>query len=177
MADGCHLHNDAPHRGRGNNDPMGVFDWKAEYSVGDAELDRDHCELFERAGALHRAMLSGQASSLLEGLLKSLTEYTETHFAREEKWMAEAAYPESERHRGEHNSFRLTIGRMSLKQKRADRSTSVELIQYLGNWLRIHILESDRKIAACRAGGTPAASKFAPVTTPPFGRPTTGRPG
>jgi hemerythrin len=125
---------------------MGIFDWKPEYSVGDARLDREHRELFARAGALHQAMFEGRGLDVVPDLVEALVEYTNTHFRGEESWMTRSAYPQAADHRREHEEFRQMIRAI----RRQESANPVEVMRLLGTWLRKHIAESDQKIADFR---------------------------
>jgi len=88
--------------------PSNIMEWTPEYSVHDAEIDREHQFLFGIVNRLHVAMLAGQGAETLGTLLAELAKYTIYHFANEEKTMVTAHYPEMFAH-GEAESSVLSV--------------------------------------------------------------------
>ena len=139
---------------------MSPFEWKAEYSVGCAEIDRQHQQLFAMAGELHRAMLESHASDVLTGLLNKLVDYTKYHFASEERQMRHFAFPDYERHRQEHAELTSQVLEYQQKVMSGKVGASIGVMQFLADWLKRHIQQSDQKLGAhlrARMRGSSAA--------------------
>ncbi len=60
---------------------MTRFEWKSEYSVGNAPIDADHQGLFALVRELEAADMT---DGFLDDILWQLEQYAEGHFAREE---------------------------------------------------------------------------------------------
>ena len=72
---------------------MALLNWKADYCTGNAKIDDDHCNLFERINDFHFAWQSSRDRKDIARVLNRLVEYAEEHFAREEEIMRASCYP------------------------------------------------------------------------------------
>lgn len=125
-----------------------MFDWKPEYALGHPDIDRQHMRLFQLAAELHSSMLAGHGKEILNRVLANLISYTKHHFAAEEKLMEKSGYPEYLQHKAKHDQLTAQVVEFQ-KNFAAGRTTiSVDLLQFLSNWLQHHIGLTDRKIAA-----------------------------
>ena len=118
-----------------------IFDWRPEYSVGFAEVDGLHQQVFRAAGELHTAIVAGQPQGTLDELLARLVACTQAHFTAEESLMQSSQYPQSARHKTAHE----TLSARLLACER-DARPSVETMQTLKGWLLQHIDEEDREL-------------------------------
>ncbi|WP_028880435.1 bacteriohemerythrin [Terasakiella pusilla] len=124
---------------------MSDFKWTTALSVGDNEIDHDHQELFALVDELADADLS---DSFLLGLIARLEKYTEYHFAREEEYMKQHAFPDLEDHLEKHHLFVEWLKTVEKTYRRSAESPFQigDLVNdYLGNWLTEHILVEDMK--------------------------------
>ncbi|HTR37690.1 MAG TPA: bacteriohemerythrin [Bryobacteraceae bacterium] len=124
-----------------------MFDWKPEYSVGHAEIDSQHKRLFVLAGDLHTAMISGKGKNILSKTLAELISYTKLHFATEERLMKAHNYPDYAQHKANHDSLTAKVVEFQRDFETGHVAVTVGLLQFLQDWLRHHIRETDRKIA------------------------------
>jgi hemerythrin-like metal-binding protein len=118
-----------------------IFDWQPEYSVGFAEIDGLHQQVFRAAGELHTAIVAGQPQGKLEELLARLVACTQAHFTAEETLMQSSQYPQSARHQTAHETL---SARLLACERGAPRS--VETLQTLKGWVLEHIDEEDREL-------------------------------
>jgi len=126
---------------------MSTFEWKDEYSVGYIAIDSQHRRLFELADKLHAAMAAGKAKDVLSRTLSDLINYTQAHFATEERLMQQHEYPDYPAHKQAHDKLTSQVVQFQ-KEFEAGRTTvSIQLIQFLKNWLVHHIGHTDKKIA------------------------------
>jgi hemerythrin len=125
---------------------MSLFEWKAEYSVGNPEIDLQHRQIFRMAGELHGAMVNGLGNDVVEVLLDKVVAYTRHHFASEECLMKESAYPGYEKHRADHEKLAVQIAEFQEKIKDRKVAVAVELIRFLRDWLDHHIHGADLKL-------------------------------
>jgi hemerythrin len=118
---------------------MAFCEWDDLYSIELAEADQQHRKLFDLINQLHGTIAS---------VLDELVEYTEYHFATEERFMVEYEYPARAAHEAAHKHF---VGRI-LKFKRdlhdGGALRSVEIIEFLRDWLQNHILTRDKELGA-----------------------------
>jgi len=127
---------------------MSMFQWQQEYSVGYPQIDEQHKRLFELADELHAAMLAGKGKEILGKILGSLVAYTKAHFATEERLMQAHQYPDYAVHKAAHDGLTSQVIKFQKDFERGRAAMSVDLLQFLKEWLTHHIGETDRKIAS-----------------------------
>jgi hemerythrin len=122
---------------------MSLFEWKAEYSVGNPEIDLQHRQIFRMAGELHAAMVNSRGNDVVEVLLDKVVAYTRRHFASEERLMKESEYPGYEKHQADHAKLAVQIGEFQERIKDQKVAVVVEMIRFLRDWLDHHIYGAD----------------------------------
>ena len=123
-----------------------MFQWTAAYAVGIQRIDAEHRRLFALAAKMQRAMLNGKGKTILEDLLTRLVEYTCCHFAREERLMERIRYPGYQQHRRQHEDLRSRVLAMRVRAASGEITMTIEVMQFLMEWLKRHIVASDRTI-------------------------------
>jgi hemerythrin len=118
-----------------------IFDWQPEYSVGFAEIDGLHQQVFRAAGELHSAIVGTQPEGTLEELLARLVACTQAHCTAEESLMQSSQYPQSARHKAAHETL---TARLHAVERGAP--PSAETLQTLKGWVLQHIDEEDREL-------------------------------
>ncbi|HPF36346.1 MAG TPA: bacteriohemerythrin [Candidatus Krumholzibacteria bacterium] len=138
---------------------MGAIVWNESFEIGVEAMDEQHKRLVEIYNELHAAMMRGKAHKQMNEILKQLVNYTEMHFAAEEKFMASVEFEDLERHATEHeqllDKIRVFQKKMELDQERITKP----VLKFLEFWLRSHIQGKDleyAKAAKEREAGTPA---------------------
>lgn len=118
--------------------------WTEEMSVGVPELDADHKVLIGVVNQIEAAANGQTRRGVTAKCLAQLRRYAEFHFAREEKVMQACNFPEADDHKHEHAAFIRTVGDLADRFDR-DPNAAVEdeLLSFLTQWLRRHILEVD----------------------------------
>jgi hemerythrin-like metal-binding protein len=91
-------------------------------------------------------MKAGKSKELTDGFVKELIEYTEYHFAEEEKLMEEINYDDLPLQRGAHTIF---ISQLKGFQERIEKGEAflvpIELSQTVVDWLLDHIAKMDKR--------------------------------
>jgi hemerythrin-like metal-binding protein len=125
------------------------FTWTEKMSVGVAVLDDDHKRLVALLNDLHYGIAAGHGTERLGSVLDGLVEYTGTHFAREEEFFARTGYPASAEHIQEHRTLtRLVLDIQARYNKGLFNALSLEVMDFLKNWLADHVQGSDKKYEA-----------------------------
>jgi hemerythrin len=124
-----------------------MFEWSSSYGVGVASIDAQHQNLFAIARELHAAMVAGQGKAALGRILERLVSYTLVHFAHEERLMRLYDYPDLSAHIAEHDGLTKRVTRFQEDFNAGRVAMSVQLLQFLKDWLQRHIQDSDRKYA------------------------------
>ncbi len=119
---------------------MSLFQWKQEYEIGLPKLDVQHHTLIDMLNKLHAFKKSDQAQQVVEDTLYELLQYTQTHFKDEEAAMRAAQYPELDKHRYEHIDLTDQV-----IQLHGDEPVTFELLNFLNEWLKIHLSGSDQE--------------------------------
>lgn len=122
-----------------------LMEWSSEYSVGDFDLDQQHQKLFKLVNRLHEAMQLGQGHAMLDRVLTELVDYTTKHFAAEEKAMERAGYPDLEQHRETHRKLVQKVSELVQRFQSGDTRLTLEILNFLEQWLKQHILGVDKQ--------------------------------
>ena len=125
---------------------MPLLSWNEKLSVGVASLDEDHKKLVALLNQLFDAIYSGHGKESLGKTLDDMIAYAKTHFNHEEMFFAQTAYPDSAAHHAEHEKFTCRVLEEREKYKKGATGTlSLEVINFLKNWLLDHIQGTDKK--------------------------------
>ena len=89
-------------------------------------------------------MSSPEVESVLP-LINELSEYTESHFSKEEQYMREKGFQEIDTHIAEHREFTRRIESLKTSYHGDNLEVTKELIIVLGEWLLHHVLKEDKK--------------------------------
>ncbi|MFY9854023.1 MAG: bacteriohemerythrin [Terracidiphilus sp.] len=123
---------------------MAFFGWNDNLSVGVQACDDDHKKLIDMLNRLYEGMRSGQGKEVVGKVLDGLISYTKFHFAREEELFAKAGYPAIE-HKEQHRLLVKQAEDLQSRYKSGENSISIEALDFLKDWLTIHIQGSDKK--------------------------------
>lgn len=135
--------------------------WTEDLATGVSRIDDQHKELFRRINILFDACNQGRGKGEIEGVVKFLEDYLETHFSEEEKYMKQCSFPAYSRHKARHFEF---IEKFSgIKKKLHSEGPGLLVVltinQLLIDWLREHIRKLDRELGDfLRKKGLPAES-------------------
>ncbi len=124
---------------------MSFFAWKPEYALGVSIIDNQHKRLVELIDQLFSAMKSGQGPQVTAKVLTELVDYTQTHFRQEEELMRKGGYPEFPPHLAKHEGFVKKLNDYKSQHAAGKLALNVELMNWLRDWLKSHILETDPK--------------------------------
>lgn len=132
---------------------MPLLVWRDQLSVGSPEIDKDHQQLIDFVNQLNDAVTDAQSEKIVGKILLELIEYTRAHFAREEKVMSAAGYPDFAAHCKIHQALTNKVLRFAQTYLRTPtEQVKRELIDFLASWLVEHIIKEDRKIGTYMRG-------------------------
>jgi hemerythrin len=126
---------------------MSLFQWKNEYAVGQPDIDSQHKRLFQLSDALHAAMTAGKGKEVVSQTLGDLIAYTKHHFAAEEKLMQKSNYHDYPHHKDLHDKLTAQVVQFQNEFLAGRSAVTIQLLQFLKDWLQHHIGETDRKVA------------------------------
>lgn len=125
---------------------MSLIQWSNDLSVGVKQLDDDHKILIGIINELYDAMREGHGDELLEGIFSRSKEYTVTHFFREESLMKSYEYTNYDEHKKHHEDLIICLNEFKDRYVKARLTiTTVEVSQFLQDWLIKHIQQDDFK--------------------------------
>jgi hemerythrin len=122
-----------------------LFHWDSTYSVNVGVLDAQHKTLVTMINELHGAMTERTGKDKLGGILSNLIKYTQAHFASEERLMQSHGYPDFPAHKSEHENLTKTVLDLQRRFLANQTGMSIEVMEFLRDWLSNHILGSDKK--------------------------------
>ncbi len=133
-----------------------TIQWTNALSIGIAEIDAQHEELFRRAGRLLEAMGPG-ASRDVRPLIDALQTFAVEHFCVEEAFMRDAHFPGYLRHKAEHDRFIEDLHALAREHEAHGPGAfaSMRAAGWLSDWLREHVSGTDAEMGrflAKRAG-------------------------
>ena len=128
----------------------GQFEWREEYDIGVEVIDKEHRRLFQIINKLFDFRKENKDNQWVcqEGI-KYFKGHAVKHFADEEEYMSSIGYPELERHRAIHRSFREnTLPALEEEMERTGYAKDA-LDHFLGvcaGWLIGHTMTEDQAI-------------------------------
>lgn len=125
-----------------------IFPWLAKYSVGIPEIDSQHQQLIRLINDLHAAMTTGQGKETAGRTLDELVRYTEQHFSYEERMLQQKGYSQLTPHQAEHKRLTGEVVDLREKYRNGAIALTVQVMQFLKNWLAGHIMVHDQQYAA-----------------------------
>ena len=126
-----------------------MIHWDEKYSVGILSIDRQHKEIFAHLNQLLEVMKNGQADSVLPQIISDLERYAIQHFQKEEFFFQRFGYKGAAEHILEHQLFMEKIDDFKSGMKTRKLSLSIELLQFLKEWIEHHIMVSDKAYSEC----------------------------
>lgn len=123
--------------------------WRRQMSVGQPTIDEDHKHLIGYLNDLGDALEAQKFPPVrVAKVLAALLEYTHDHFAREERMMVQAHYPDYDAHVLKHReAVRVIAGLANSFSKEPTRVNAERLYNFTAEWLVRHIIMEDSRLA------------------------------
>lgn len=122
--------------------------WTPDLATNIEEIDRQHQELFQRINNLLDACNQGKGKAEVTNVIRFLEDYVISHFAEEERYMQQYAYPAAGDHKAEHKEFKKNFSQ--LKEQFQTDGPGVHIViranHIIVEWLRSHILKVDKAL-------------------------------
>jgi hemerythrin-like metal-binding protein len=126
---------------------MNLFEWNDKLKTGIDGIDEQHKKLVDIINELHQAMRERRAKESISILLERLDDYTKYHFSYEEKELEKVKYQALDEQKVYHKVFIAKIAEMSEGQKKNEIGLSIDMLDFLGTWIKGHIMKEDMKYA------------------------------
>jgi len=127
---------------------MPLFLWKKSYEIKVPDVDVQHRRLVGMINELSDAMMLQSGQRTVPHILEKLVDYVQLHFTSEESLMEKIDYPDLEEHRQQHLEFTQKVLDFKVKHTCEKTLDTVELLNFLCDWLKMHILECDKAIGS-----------------------------
>ncbi|HYO86835.1 MAG TPA: bacteriohemerythrin [Dermatophilaceae bacterium] len=125
---------------------MPLMTWGPALQVGYGDIDVQHQRLVRLCNALAEAQREGRGRELLGAILGELARYTKLHFGFEERLMARYGLTDTDDHRREHADLTARVIDFQSRFDAGRSDVSEDLLLFLSDWLRVHILQTDREL-------------------------------
>ena len=117
-----------------------MFQWRDEYRVNVAEIDRQHQTMFESVGKLSELIDRGDSNEA-QRQVQAVIDHIEHHVDYEEQLMEKHGYAGLDSQREEHRRLMDELATMR-------EMDAVYLVEFVKGWLLSHTLVEDRKYEA-----------------------------
>ncbi len=124
-----------------------LISWSNELSVGIDAIDDQHKHLLVLINKIDEVIQDGGAYEQFAPAVTDLIDYSDRHFAHEEKLLEENHCPDLERHKKSHDRLREELLQWQEKVAQAEAEERTEHMLYLRIWFPGHILNVDKKDA------------------------------
>ncbi|MCX8021706.1 MAG: bacteriohemerythrin [Syntrophorhabdaceae bacterium] len=124
---------------------MPFIEWTEQNKTNVKKCDDQHKKLFDIVNNLYDGMKSGQGRTVMGNVLNELIDYTVYHFKTEEDLMKKYSYPGLLLHIKEHENLMKKAGELKQRFDRGESVISVEVMEFLKEWLTKHTSGSDKK--------------------------------
>lgn len=126
-------------------------EFDASLVTGNEMIDAQHKELIEKINQLVKVCQQGGGKLEAIKMLDYLSEYTDFHFAAEEKYQEEISYPGIPEHKQQHAEFIKAVAELHemLEEEEGPSEAFVKAVnKNVIDWLYTHIKGFDRAVAA-----------------------------
>ncbi|GAA0588350.1 bacteriohemerythrin [Caenispirillum bisanense] len=142
-----------------------TIEWTSDLETGIGIIDADHKVLVSLLNQVFETVGDREEKATLGSVLNSLIEYTEYHFAREERLQAVAGYPGLEAHKARHAALTQQVQTIRTRFEQDPESVhGAEVLDFLRSWLVDHIKGHDMAYRDDCIGNEAAIKAAAGVT-------------
>ena len=122
--------------------------WSKKYEIGMRDIDEQHKTLIEAFDNFMTSVQRGESKKKIIELLDFLENYAHDHFRREEAYQLKYKYPEFQKHKAIHDSFKVKLKnfRAEIQSNKSALSLALSIQRELVEWIINHIKEEDRKL-------------------------------
>jgi NNP family nitrate/nitrite transporter-like MFS transporter len=125
-----------------------LISWDDELSIGIEAIDRQHTRMMRLINEIDEAVQEGGTYEQIAPVLTDLINYTNGHFANEEKLLEKNHCPDLEKHKKAHVRLREELLDWQQKVAKATTEDMHELMVFLRIWFPGHILDVDKRNTA-----------------------------
>ncbi|NQV37076.1 MAG: hemerythrin family protein [Candidatus Marinimicrobia bacterium] len=123
------------------------FIWDEKYSVGHTKLDDQHKIIFKLISNLSNNLSRQMNTEDITRSLSEMTEYFWVHLRYEEDYISKSNFPGYDNHVKLHLLFKKKVMELNTAAFAIDSSLREEILIFLKDWWKQHILAEDMKYA------------------------------
>ena len=123
--------------------------WNETYSMEVKEIDDQHHHFIDILNQLYEYINLGKPREELSDILGKLIMHTELHFATEEQYFDKFNYEFAIQHKELHNHLKAQVLDFHEKFLAKEKDITLDLADFLENWLVDHLANQDRKYIKC----------------------------
>ena len=120
-----------------------MLEWLPSWSTGVEEIDNQHKKILVIINDILAEINSGEDQISLNSLLEKLANYAREHFETEETYLDTMGYELFHSHQDQHNTYLDVVSDFWLSGKYRDEKYREELVEFIQNWWKTHILVED----------------------------------
>jgi hemerythrin-like metal-binding protein len=124
---------------------MALKGWDDSFSVNNTTMDADHKQVIQMIGTLNEAMKAGQSKTVLELLVTKLNNFAQTHFSREEEYLAEKKHPDVDIQVQQHKVFLSKVADFKRNFERGQLVVAATMLPFINDWFLNHVMTIDMK--------------------------------
>ncbi len=121
-----------------------LMPWGDKLKIGITPIDEQHKDLVNMINELHRAMKMKIGAKEAGQILTRLADYTVYHFENEQNLFEIHQYPNRDAHKEYHDKLVAQVLEFKMEFEEGRAALSMELMQFLTDWLQDHIMETDK---------------------------------
>ena len=125
-----------------------LITWSDKLNTGVPSVDEQHKKLVSMVNRMNHALLTGKANETVGRVLDDLIDYTASHFQHEERLMTTHDFPGYNEHKRQHDELKQNVLDLQRRFNEGSARLNVEVMVFLRNWLKGHIMGSDAAIGA-----------------------------
>ena len=117
--------------------------WKTEYRVGIFKIDEQHQDIFKILNNLATAIEEDKDRKTLSYILSDVVKHFTYHFTDEEIYLE--GHPDFDDHHQKHEELSEKILVFEKQSRKNTAFNFTDVLNFLNDWLKKHILETDIK--------------------------------
>ncbi|MCL4538230.1 MAG: bacteriohemerythrin [Bacteroidetes bacterium] len=127
---------------------MALLEWNQDYSVNVSQMDEQHRHLISMINRLYESISNGIGDEAVKPVLDELLDYTAYHFISEEKLLEKHGYYGLRQQKKEHETLTWRVLDLRSRYEAGDEVKPMEMLGFLTDWLKNHLLGSDKEYGA-----------------------------
>ena len=124
---------------------MELIKWSNLYSVKNSVIDNQHKKLIKIMNELFKLIAGNKDKQKMEKIIDRLIEYTVYHFKTEEDLLIKHNYPNTEKHKEEHQGFVNQVHQFQADCLSEKKPIRLEVFSFLKKWILNHIIGFDKQ--------------------------------